>query len=84
MFFIYIIQSLKDNSFYTGYTSDLKLRLEFHNNGKSTYTAKKSPWKLVYYEKFDNKSDAIKREKFLKNQRNTDFYNKLITSFKEP
>ncbi len=60
------------------------MRLEFHNTGKSTYTSKKLPWKLVYFEKFDDKSEAIKREKFLKKQRNKDFYLRLINSFKEP
>ena len=84
MYFACIIQSFKDGSFYIGYTSDLRIRLEFHNSGKSKYTARKAPWKLVYYELFDNKSDAIRREKFLKKQRNTDFYNRLIKNFKEP
>jgi putative endonuclease len=84
MFFVYIIQSLRDKSFYIGYTSDLKKRLELHNIGKSKYTSKKIPWKLVYFEEFLDKTEAIKREKFLKLQRNKDFYIKLIENFKEP
>ncbi|MCK4406501.1 MAG: GIY-YIG nuclease family protein [Bacteroidales bacterium] len=77
-YFVYIIQSLVDDSFYIGYTSNIELRLKKHNNGHSRYTSKKLPWKLVYTESFDNKSDAIKRERFLKKQKNTEFYNRLI------
>ena len=77
-YFVYIIQSLADSSFYIGYTSNIELRLKKHNNGLSRYTSKKLPWKLVYSESFNNKSEAIKRERFLKKQKNTDFYNRLI------
>ena len=69
-FYTYIIQSIEDESFYIGYSSNLEERLRQHNNGFSKYTSKKVPWNLVYYETFDNKSDAIKREKFLKKQKN--------------
>ncbi len=77
-FYTYILQSQQDLTFYIGYTSDLDMRLDFHNTGKSRYTSHKMPWKLVYCEEFDNKSNAIKRERFLKKQRNKDFYKRLI------
>ncbi|MBK8983579.1 MAG: GIY-YIG nuclease family protein [Ignavibacteria bacterium] len=64
-----------------GYTSNLEKRINFHNSGLSKYTSGKIPWKLVYFEEFEKKSDAIKRERFLKKQRNTEFYNKLINGF---
>ena len=65
-FLTYILQSELDESFYIGYTSDLKRRLEYHNSGKSKFTSKKIPWKIVYFERFDSKSKAIKRENFFK------------------
>ena len=80
MFFVYILQSEFDDSFYIGYTSNLERRLEEHNSGKSRYTSKKKPWQLKYYEEFESKSDAIKREIFLKKQKNRTFYEKLIRS----
>jgi putative endonuclease len=46
------------------------------------YTSKKKPWKLVYFESFPSKSEAIKREIFLKKQRNKDFYDQLISTMK--
>ena len=68
LFIVYIIQSLKDGSFYIWYSSNIEERLKKHNEGKSRYTSKKIPWKLVYTEEFSSKSEAIKREKFLKKQ----------------
>ncbi|VAW20065.1 hypothetical protein MNBD_BACTEROID01-1456, partial [hydrothermal vent metagenome] len=67
-----------DNSFYIGYTSNIVQRLEYHNSGKSRYTSRKMPWELVYFEEFESKADALKREVFLKKQKNTRFYLKLI------
>ena len=71
MFFVYILKSELDNSFYIGYTSNLERRLEEHNTGKSRYTSKKKPWKLKYYEEFESKSDAIKWEIFLNQENHT-------------
>jgi putative endonuclease len=78
-YFVYIIQSLVDGTFYTGYTKDINIRVTQHNNAKTGYSAKKSPWILVYQEKFEIKTSAIKRERFIKNQKNRDFMKRLIT-----
>ncbi len=78
MFYVYLIQSEVDSSFYIGYTSNLELRIKQHNNGESIYSRRKKPWKLVYSEEFENKTFALKREQFLKKQKNKDFYYKLI------
>jgi len=62
MQYIYVLECA-DNSLYTGYTNDLNNRLKVHNQGKgSKYTRVRLPVKLVYSEKFENKSDALKRE----------------------
>ncbi|MBW6535545.1 MAG: GIY-YIG nuclease family protein [Mariniphaga sp.] len=74
------MQSELDESFYIGYSSNLEQRLQYHNSGKSRYTSKKMPWKLVYTENFETRSEALKREKFLKKQRNREFYKKLINN----
>ena len=72
-----------DDSFYIGYTSNLDRRLEEHNEGNSRYTSKKTPWKVVYSEEFEEKSDAIKRELFLKKQKSRAFYLRLIDGVSE-
>ena len=66
MFCVYIIQSQADNSYYKGYSTDPLKRLEQHNNKESSYTSKKTPWRLVYIEIKDNKTDALRRERILK------------------
>ena len=78
MFFVYIIESAVDNSFYIGQTKDLIKRVKYHNEGLSKYTSKKTPWKLVYSEEFNTRTEAIKRERFLKNRI---FYKRLIQNW---
>ena len=80
MYYTYIIQSQYDNSYYIGHSSDIKIRLEYHNQGLSRYTSKKVPWILVYIETYQTKGEASKRELFLKKQRNHSFYEQLILS----
>ncbi len=56
-----------DGSFYCGYTNDLKKRIDTHNLGKGAkYTRSRLPVRLVYYEKFDSKEEAMSREWHLK------------------
>jgi putative endonuclease len=62
-YFIYILLC-SDQTFYTGYTDDLEKRLKTHNAKKGAkYTRSRLPVQLVYFEKFDTKSEAMKREK---------------------
>ncbi len=66
MFKVYILLC-SDNSFYIGYTTNLKKRLKDHNNRQgSFYLKSKLPAKLVYYEIYNAKEEAIKRERQLK------------------
>ena len=66
MFYTYVLLSLKDKKFYTGYTSDIEKRLRAHNNGEVASTKYRRPLKLVYYEACLNQRDATHREKYLK------------------
>ena len=66
MYYVYILQSLKDRSFYIGFTPDLKRRLPKHNKGQVKSTKNKIPWELIYYESYLNRKDATGRERFLK------------------
>ncbi len=53
----------KDGSLYTGWTNDLKKRLKNHNSGKgASYTASRLPCYLAYFERYDTKEEAMKRE----------------------
>lgn len=65
-YYVYILKSLKNNSLYIGYTTDLKTRLKKHNNGKSLATKPFRPYKLIFYEAFLSRVDAKSREEYLK------------------
>ena len=75
MFYVYILKSKKDGKLYIGYTSNLRIRISQHNKGENKSTAHRRPFFLVYYEAFSIKSDALKREKNLKQFKNS--YKKL-------
>lgn len=66
MFYTYILRSLKDNKFYIGYTHDLKKRFGEHCNGEVFSTKGRLPLKLIFYEAFLLKEDALRREKYFK------------------
>ena len=66
MFYTYVLKSEKSGQLYTGYTNDLRKRFNEHNSGRSVYTSKRGPYKLVYYEACNSKDDAKAREKYLK------------------
>jgi putative endonuclease len=65
-YYVYILFSLSDKKFYTGFTTDLKNRLTEHAQGKVRSTRSRLPVKLIHYEYFINKADAKAREIFLK------------------
>jgi len=66
MYYVYVLQSLKDKKLYTGYSSDLKRRIIEHNQGLVASTKNRRPLKLVYYQAFESGADAGKGEKYLK------------------
>ena len=66
MFYVYVLKSLADGNFYTGYTKDLKKRLADHNNKRVTSTKYRAPFEIIYFEGCLNEQDALHREKYLK------------------
>ncbi len=66
MYYVYVIQSQKDRSTYIGYTGDLEKRIKEHNQGKTRSIKSKIPFSLVYFEEFESKTEARKREIRLK------------------
>ncbi len=78
MFYVYILQSEKDNGYYIGYTANLSIRLLWHNEGKNKSTKNRGPLKLVYIEQYKNKNDAIKREKEIKSYKGGNAFKKII------
>ena len=77
-YFTYILFSEKTNKYYIGYTSNINTRLDKHNLGGTTSTRSGRPWKLMYYETYSNKTEAIKREKEIKNKKSRKYIEYLI------
>ena len=66
MFYTYVLQSMKDGKFYTGYTIDLRKRFNEHNRNKVFSNEGRGTFRLIYYEACINGDDAKAREKYLK------------------
>ena len=81
-FYVYILQSLKDFSFYIGQCDDLDKRMSKHFDGMSKYTSAKRPFRLVYFEVFNSRSDALKREKEIKKMKSRKYIEHLIVDWK--
>ena len=78
MYFIYVLKSLKNNKRYIGYTSkQLFKRLKEHNTGCNKWTRENGPFTIIYFEEYQTKTEAIKREKFLKSGQGRKFLDSM-------
>lgn len=81
MYYIYIAECV-DGTLYTGFTIDLEKRIKVHNKGKGAkYTRGRTPLVLKYYEEFNSKNDALRRESEIKKLNKTKKI-ELIEKFK--
>ena len=78
VFHTYIIFSEKLDRYYTGSTNNLTRRLVDHNRGKTPYARIGMPWKLVYAEKFPDRSSAYQREIEIKKRKSRKYIEQLI------
>ncbi|MBU4299551.1 GIY-YIG nuclease family protein [Patescibacteria group bacterium] len=78
MVFLYILQSVKDKSYYIGITENIKDRLIKHNQGRVLSTKSKKPFILVRQEHYNSRSDAYKRERYLKSLKSRKVLEKLF------
>ena len=66
MYFVYILQSEKDSLLYIGFTKNIQARLLRHQSGEVPSTQTRRPLKLIFYEAYPLKSDALRREQYFK------------------
>ncbi|MCG2715502.1 MAG: GIY-YIG nuclease family protein [Candidatus Marinimicrobia bacterium] len=78
MFYAYVLYSEKFDRIYIGQTNNISIRLEKHNSGKVNSTKAYLPWKIIYYEYFQTRSEVMKREKELKSHKGRDFIRKKL------
>jgi putative endonuclease len=77
-YYTYILKSKIRDRFYIGSCSNLEKRLEHHNLGHSRSTKAFIPWEIAYFEKYDLRTDALKREREFKNMKNKKYLIWLI------
>ena len=82
-FHVYIIESLKDGTYYVGSTQNLTERLERHNQGRSNYAKAKRPWKLRYSEKHPDRSSASIRENEIKSRKSKSYIETLVRASRQ-
>ncbi|MBI3110995.1 MAG: GIY-YIG nuclease family protein [Ignavibacteriales bacterium] len=81
--FFYVMRSEVDGSYYRGQSGDLKSRVKKHNDGESQSTKSKRPWRLVYVEEFSTRSEAVRREQYLKSPAGWQDWKKLKQQIEE-
>lgn len=81
LFWVYILESLKDSNRYVGYTININKRLKEHRSGYVFATKFRLPIKLIYLEACVNKEDAMRREQYLKTTRGRRFLAKRLKSY---
>lgn len=80
MYSVYVLQSLKDDTYYVGYSSDIKRRLHEHNLGKVRYTKGHLPYRVVYCEEYESLRSAKAREIKIKASKNISYFLKKMGS----
>ncbi|KKU10130.1 MAG: hypothetical protein UX15_C0020G0005 [Parcubacteria group bacterium GW2011_GWA1_45_7] len=85
MYWVYILESQSDKSWYIGYTSNLEKRIKEHKDGLGGKTTKeKGDWEIIYCEGYRDKQDAIGRERFLKSGSGRGFIKKQLKNYLLP
>jgi putative endonuclease len=80
-YFVYILQSLVDGTFYTGQTNNIRARLHRHNSGFIKSTKAKKPYTLRYFEVFETRKEAMWREWELKKKFTKEQKQQLVENF---
>ena len=79
-YYVYILQSQSNHTYYVGSTGNLASRLQRHNQGRSNYTKSGIPWKIVYSEQYETRCQATKRERQIKNRKSKVYIEALVTA----
>ncbi|MBT3242144.1 MAG: GIY-YIG nuclease family protein [Bacteroidetes bacterium] len=77
-YYLYILYSEKLDRYYTGSAADPHKRLLRHNEGATKSTKPGRPWKIVYHEEYPSRSEAVKRENYIKRMKSRKFIMSLI------
>ena len=79
MYYVYFLYSKSKDRYYVGSSENPEKRLLRHNAGATKSTKPGRPWKIVYVEEFNSKTEAIKREYYLKKMKSRIVLEKIIS-----
>ncbi len=82
MYYIYVLLSINYGTRYIGSTENPIKRVIEHNSGKVKYTKGRRPWRLIYNERYNTRSDARQRELYLKSGQGRKFLDITLNSIK--
>ena len=77
MYHVYVLRSEKTGRRYVGSSQDIEKRMRQHNSGQSLATRHGVPWKLIHCEKFTNRAEAVRQERFYKTGKGRDLLDQL-------
>ncbi len=77
-YFVYVLRSQTVERYYVGQTGDLSDRLKRHNEGRVRSTRGHRPWSIVYFEKYETRAEAMRREREVKSLKGTARFLKMI------
>ncbi len=77
---LYILQSESTGRFYIGQTEHLEERVAYHNANYSLSLRNRGPWKLIYSEQYETRSEAMRREQYIKRQKDRRFIAALVSA----
>ncbi len=66
MYYFYVLQFEKNGKLYKGFTGNLKKRIADHRSKKSIFTSRNGDFKLIFYEAYLDKKDAMEAERYFK------------------
>ena len=81
-FYVYVLRSIKFERNYVGFTKDINIRLKQHNSGKTKSTKPYKPWRVLFFETYSTKIEAINREKFLKTGKGRTYIKEYLASWR--
>jgi putative endonuclease len=78
MYYVYVLKNHVDHKLYVGYTTNLRERLQKHQNGEVTSTKFRRPFELIFYEGYKSMKDAKRRERYLKSSKGKSSLNMML------
>lgn len=81
MHYVYVLRSIKDDSLYIGYTTNLKRRILEHNRQLNFSTKSNAPWKIIFFEGYLEEKDAERREQYLKTSQGSRLLKRMLKEY---